>query len=54
MSDGARFFLAIGDLLDRHEELTGMGRLGCIRPDLLTYWLARQREDAAWLIGFCV
>lgn len=55
MSDGARFFLAVGQMLDLHEELTGRGRRGCIWPrESLSYWLARQREDAAWLIGFGV
>lgn len=51
MSDRARFFLSVRAMCDQHEHETGLGRRGCIRHDQLTYWLARCREDAAWLIG---
>lgn len=52
MSDRARFFLFVGSMLDQHEDQTARGRRGCIKPELLHYWLCRQREEAAMLIGY--
>lgn len=52
MSARAHFVVHIGFMLDQHDDETGRGRRGCIQPELVRYWVCRQREEASLLIGY--